>query len=543
MSNYPFECLPSDFIYYEAKQISRHSLTRFDIMTHFFNPITHRHVNLKLPLESILLYHNLTPVSAKKPKKLHGLSLKNISFKRLNQKPIADHTNFKIYNGRLCFVFDYYSKELNKNIKIQLPKLVLARDLFFSHPYLLRAALFAENYLTDIIIDYDDPKAIHIFVAQNKKISKQDISDPHFLKKLTLILLQPALNRAFLSIFRKTIEDQSSSKFFNFNMEAPEIENIDLDVSYCCDESTGFYRIERIEAFRGLNTEIDRPVQFHFTSKKIINLIKEIQKNKEETKKKVSDDKTQLDPKKNANIDKELAQFRNITSEIYTTKELKITLNTSSIKIIKQKHKLTKKNQKIEKESFAGGEGDEEGTLPGFTIKSEIFYEQITHQDLTKMLKELEKHNYRVEKISNLPFQKYARFRGHILANKQPRHFYAYKILNKENIALFYLCEIDTSDGKKSISTLMFKAEEKTQQLLETEQLNIFKIAILAQSLRWPKEFLKEIKDIHSFITINHPSKNLNSKKSDSKKNDQDSEKNQSSLDWAKRILAKVESI
>ena len=57
---------------------------------------------------------------------------------------------------------------------------------------------------------------------------------------------------------------------------------------------------------------------------------------------------------------------------------------------------------------------------------------------ITKMLKELEKHNYRVEKISNLPFQKYARFRGHILANKQPRHFYAYKILNKENIGFLF---------------------------------------------------------------------------------------------------------
>ncbi|WP_228267818.1 Tn7-like element transposition protein TnsE [Acinetobacter johnsonii] len=54
----------------------------------------------------------------------------------------------------------------------------------------------------------------------------------------------------------------------------------------------------------------------------------------------------------------------------------------------------------------------------------------------------------------------YKRFRGHKFANNQLRYFYVYKIFNIENNHQFYLCEIDTSDGKKNISTLLLPYEK-----------------------------------------------------------------------------------
>ncbi len=53
-----------------------------------------------------------------------------------------------------------------------------------------------------------------LILHKNKKIMNADISDPHFLKKLALILLQPDLNKAFLSIYQKTITDQKGAKKF-----------------------------------------------------------------------------------------------------------------------------------------------------------------------------------------------------------------------------------------------------------------------------------------------------------------------------------------
>ena len=94
-----------------------------------------------------------------------------------------------------------------------------------------------------------------------------DVSDPHFLKKLALILLQPDLNKAFLSIYQKTIIDQKGAKSFNFDMEVPDLKNIDLTVDGIYDKETGIYRIERITSFKNLDTAINRPIQFHFTSK------------------------------------------------------------------------------------------------------------------------------------------------------------------------------------------------------------------------------------------------------------------------------------
>ena len=189
MSDCSTDFLPNDMIYYTATKISRRGQTRFDIDTRLFNPIINRSIQLKLPIESILLYYYNTPIANHYPKKLFDHTLKAVDFSALNALDSSENCNQKILTGRLCFEFNYDSPILNKSITILLPKLILARDLFFSHPYLLRAALFAENYSTDILVDRSDEKAIHITIAQNKKIMKADISDPHFLKKLALILL------------------------------------------------------------------------------------------------------------------------------------------------------------------------------------------------------------------------------------------------------------------------------------------------------------------------------------------------------------------
>lgn len=92
------------------------------------------------------------------------------------------------------------------------------------------------------------------------------------------------------------------------------------------------------------------------------------------------------------------------------------------------------------------------------------------------------------------------------------------------------MCEIDTSDGKKNISTLLLPYEKETQRLIEID-LEILNNSILSQSLSWPKKFLSEIRGITAFTTINHPSKQ------------KQLEDVNYYADWAQRILAKVKSI
>ena len=436
----------------------------------------------------------------------------------------------KIHEGRICFEFNYYSTVLKKNITIQIPKLILARDLFFSHPYLIRAALFAENYSTDILVDRNDEKAIHINIAKNKKIMNADVSDPHFLKKLALILLQPDLNKAFISIYQKTIIDQKGAKSFNFDMEVPDLKNIDLTVDGIYDKETGIYRIERITSFKNLDTAINRPIQFHFTSKKIIQQVKNAQGQGSNKPKPASQPKEKLNKNAEADIDKLLAKLRNLPGEIYTIEELKISLETPPAKTVVRKRRKQMDKDQNQEEGFAGGEGDIEGTMSGFTTESEIQLERVTYKDLIKLLEQIEEKGYKTKEIKNSPFKIYKRFRGHKFANNQLRYFYVYKIFNIENNHQFYLCEIDTSDGKKNISTLLLPYEEKTQRLIETD-LDILNNSILSQSLSWPKKFLSEVRGINAITTINHPSKK------------EEIEDVNYYADWAQRILAKVKSI
>ena len=523
-------CLPDHLIYLIATEISRYRQTRFNINTHLFEPNNQRFIKIQLPIESILLYSYKTPLSDDRPERLFSHKLEGIDFSDFASSHESEDTNNKGHDSRRHFVFDYYSSTLDKNLKIVLPKLILARDLFFSHPYLLRAALFAENYSTDLVVDMDDPTAIHIFIAKNKKILKQDIADPHFLKKLALILLHPALNRAFLSIYTRTIDDQKKFKSFMFDMDAPQINNINLAVNGIYKPSTGIYKIERITSFANLETHINRPIHFHFCPKKLIQLAKDFQGQSSEKSKIATQDKSQLHPKADANIDKLLTKLRNIPGEIYTVEELNIVLDTPSgdIQAYRRRKQLAKESD--QEERFAGGEGDIEGTLPGFTNESEVQLERASHQDLLKVLKKIEQNGYEIQEIRNSPFDRYERFRGHKLANHQSRYFYIYKISHTQTDEQFYLCEIDTSDGKKNISTLLLKYDEKTQSLMENNLKN-FNNAILARSLSWPKTFLSEVLGITTFTTINHPSKK------------EQVEQVNYYADWAKRIIEKLKSI
>ena len=542
MSDCLIDDLPKNLIYYVATEISRRGQTRFDINTHLFNPNIKRHIQLKLPIESILMFDYQAPIvnpepnikSKSKPKKLFSHQLESVNFTAFKTITLSEDELPKMHRGRICFEFDYYSKVLNKNIIIQIPKLILARDLFFSHPYLLRAALFAENYSTDILVDMDDDKAIHIAIAKNKKIMKADISDPHFLKKLALILLQPDLNKAFLSIYQKTILDQKGAKFFNFDMEAPDIKNIDLTVGGIFDKEKGIYRIERIFSFRNLDTTINRPIHFYFTSKKIIQQVKNAEDQNSKKTKPTNPPIKKLHQNADADIDQPLVKLRNLLGGIYTIEDLKISLEAPPTEsTVRKRQKQMDKNPNQE-EGFAGGEGDIEGTLPGCTTESEIPLESVTHQDLIKLLDQIKKKGYEVQEIRNAPFNQYKPYRGHKFSNStQSRYFYVYYVYKKttkhtKDNEKFYLCEIDNSDGKKNISTLLLRYEKNTKLLIGTD-LNKLNNAILSQSLSWPKKFLSEIRGITAFTTINHPSKK------------QQVEEVNYYADWAERILQKVQ--
>lgn len=533
MANLPFVCLPEATKYYSAAQITHRGETRFNINTTMYSPQENHFFSSKRPIESILLYHYKTPLSSVNPVRLVNHKLTQIDLGMLNntdaENPAVNalHT----YRDRPCFSFPYSDRnEFNDGWTIQLPKLVLARDLFFSHPYLLRAALFSERYTTDVLVDRDDTEAFHIFVAPNRKITAKDLNDPVFLKKLALILLYPELNQSFLSVYEKTIKNQAQSKAYDFDMDAPILKNIELDVDGCIYPDSKIFRIERINSFGNLETGIHKPVKFHFVSKKSFGQAKDILDKNQHTKKQASQDKSKFDDEANADIDQQIAQLKNIVGEIYTIEDLQISLNISCSEINIQRRN-TSGEALHEDQPFAGGEGEDEGTRPGFGIEAENNFTSSTYEDLSKMLRKIEGKGYKVKQIHNKSFIKYGRFRGHKLTNGQNRRFYVNLILDREDNELFYLCEIDTSDGKKNISTLLIPYDVNTSKIFLNRTLESFKIAILSQSLSWPKDFINKVCNIQSYIMINHISKKdyIIS--------------NTYHADWAQRILEKWKSI
>ena len=509
MRTLPLACVPKENIYYYATQITHRGETRFDIDTTLCDAPDNRYFDTTMPIESILLYHYKTPLNQIDPVPLVNRKLTQINLGNLNETNAENPTvnTHPTYRNRSCFSFQYHNPEdALDGWTIQIPKLVLGRDLLFSHPYFLRAALFAERYTTDVLIDRNEKKAFHIFIAPNRKITAKDLKDRVFLQKLALILLHPELNQAFLSVYEKTIANQAHSQAYHFDMDAPVLDNIQLDMDGCMYPEKNIFRIERINSFENLKTGIEKPIIFHVKKKKKLRKIKDVFNKNEQLKKQVSQDKSKLDSEANTDIDQQITQLRNKVGQILTIEDLRFSIHASRSEIAGQGGNTGRKNDSIE-HGFAGGEAQDDGTLPGFTIDSGTAFVDEHHHNFFLMIKEIEKKGYKVINIHNKDFVKCGRFKGHKLKNGKNRRFYVTLILDQNHNELFYLCEIDTSDGKKNISTLMLRYNFNTNRFMN-RQIEPFKIAILSQSLSWPKEFLATIHNIEPYM-INHPAKDL----------------------------------
>ena len=111
MSDCSTDFLPKEMIYYTATKISRRGQTRFDIDTRLFNPIINRSIQLKLPIESILLYYHKTPIANPDPQKLFNHTLKSVDFSALNVLDLSKNNYQKTHNGQLYFEFNYDSPD------------------------------------------------------------------------------------------------------------------------------------------------------------------------------------------------------------------------------------------------------------------------------------------------------------------------------------------------------------------------------------------------------------------------------------------------
>lgn len=172
-------------------------------------------------------------------------------------------------------------------------------------------------------------------------------------------------------------------------MDAPILKNIELDADGCIYSDSKIFRIERINSFGNLETGIHKPVKFHFLSQKSFGQAKDILDKNQHTKKQTSQDKSKFDEKLTLILIRKLHNSKNIVGEIYTIEDLQISLNTSCSEI-----NITRRNTSREAlhedQPFAGGEGEDEGILPGFSIGAENNFTSSTYQDLSKMLKKIE---------------------------------------------------------------------------------------------------------------------------------------------------------
>ena len=99
MSDCSTDFLPKEMIYYTATKISRRGQTRFDIDTHLFNPIINRPIQLKLPIESVLLYRYRTQIDAS-PTKLFTHTLEHVNFTTFRTIILPEGEDQKIHEGQ-----------------------------------------------------------------------------------------------------------------------------------------------------------------------------------------------------------------------------------------------------------------------------------------------------------------------------------------------------------------------------------------------------------------------------------------------------------
>lgn len=156
-----------------------------------------------------------------------------------------------------------YQDSLLQNIKIRIPKLELARVLFFHNSYLAISSLQERVLDLDFKTKQENCKNI-IIVQQHCSLAKTLFEDLSFRSKLSWLLLNAEMKKSYYSIYENLVKNKTVDENFErwlFDFIPPRFTNLNFEIKGYLKDSDILY-VNEILNIKGLDSGITKEVIF-----------------------------------------------------------------------------------------------------------------------------------------------------------------------------------------------------------------------------------------------------------------------------------------
>ena len=388
-----------------------------------------------------------------------------------------------------------------KLIKVRIPKLELARILFFHSTYLTLSSLEERPFERDFAITELDDKYI-VNVLPHCSIPKSLFSSPSFRSYLSWILLNPMIRQSYESIYKTFNQNKFQDGIWHkwdFNFEPPSLQNFVMKVRGEFLNGSVFY-VHEITGLSHLKSGITKAVEFHgdmFIEEN--KSVYEVDKNRGTNS---DNESVQINEIENANSDlqPQIIKAPKVTFEFLEPISSKI---KPKIMVDKSTVKPVNEDGNAETDGLMTTVATDEATISGTVRKGDFDNtDDKSHKDLLfrqnfkGLLDALEKLDLQAFNDDYLELPYVPRCRLYMKSDGNERTMLQARFVYKgQKFALF---EIDTTDyvkKKKRLSTLIVALDYENFERVPFEFLQ----GIVKNSLRWPKiNFGKK-------VNLNHP--------------------------------------
>lgn len=415
--------------------------------------------------------------------------------------PILGFAN-RVDRDQFCFVF-----QAQDGKTVYLPQFELARVLFFYDSYFSRTSIVS----TDLSLEFDIQRnqassSAQVNVLSSSGYSMKHFNDPRSRMILSWILLDPEARRSYESIGKIQLTegiDTDRYRLWHFKFDPPEMPEAVLHVCGRFDRDTNALFVYEISEVNNLRADV--PDEIVFTHPKFAHPVcgdgmgggfspapsPETLEVEDENFPDV-DTATRILPVQGATVE---FDKRFYTSKL-TDKTKAVSYGRLDEEIVQAGELTVSMEEAVQGGRLASadwgnsGDGLDCGLL--FENKFDCFM---------KMVDELvRRHGCRVAQKEVGVLRQVGRCSKHQLLDGRPRGIAAIRILlgSKE----FRLLEVDTSDGRDSISTLLMRMIAPPEWAQNLENLEYW---LVKSGLNWPKELLSSICGPEGFCRIVHP--------------------------------------
>ncbi|WP_084031773.1 Tn7-like element transposition protein TnsE [Desulfonatronum lacustre] len=429
---------------------------------------------------------------------------------------------------QLCFIFkdDYY--------EYYLPQLELARVLFYHNAYLTRLSLIHQGLSQDFEVQrFDGTSEATVTILPCCSLPQYVREDHNLRRHLAWILTDDDARRSFESIYKyQLLNGYENDKYrrWNFQFDPPNLENAKLTFRGRYDKNSKKFLITEIHKILNINCNYPRFVEFHDP------------KFSESESGNGRIASTPLPPDNESLIDDHQEPFSDTSVKRINTPLVSISftkpIKTTRIAVGKKRSAgcrnvdTTNTTSKAWIEEVSTDEGSILGTLRSADYDGLEDMSDDTHLYVNKfklfmlmisLLLKMPNCTHVFKKIKKI--RKIKRCSKHLLDDGNPRCLAVYFV--KKNNLVYALIEVDTSDSKQCLSTLLLKNINSITNwniLIDELELNLLK-----NSLVWPTSFLNQMFG-SNYKRISHP-------KTSSKKPSLDQD---SIHGWAKRLYLEM---